>query len=1198
MQRYFLAGEIDDLTRAGTCAAEAVSLTATDDPLLPGRLNNLAGTLSTKYRQTGEQADLQAAQRAYDDAIAKSADNLEVRARLQHGRGMNYRSLYNADKNLDTLQASIEAFEAAVKDASPDSPDRSLYLGDLAMSLGTGFEEHGQRKDLDRAIELMDQAVERAPGPSELLRSHLGALALMYRIRFDRFSLDKDLRKSCAALRAVFALSERRSPEEQTQALQQYGRCLECRLAFLKKRLTENDPDGGTLSKLGHVQWDLFTVSRHVPLREEALDSFRRAIKAWSGKKRRQAQLDLAQLLRDLGDGQKSTAALNEAIALVSEATATAKKKEGGVYEGNLALMLIERYQLAGLPQDLRDGLAILERHLEEPETIETVSNYLAAVDLLFEQGDLARLDTAIDFGMRMLERFSEVSAPRCQVVSATATNLRRRYEIAGDPDDVTMAWTITLDATDQARIERSMFAPIYNEMGWAAKAQFEVNDEIEFLVQAIGAYQRAVDLAPGNPIYLTNLGSSFRARHAVLGKDADLDRAIDLLQQAVEGSAGVRGHDLALMSLANALSQRFRHSRKEADATAAIDAYREAVTIGPARVQQGAKINLSRLLLSRFAEQHAKQDLDEAIPLLESIEPAALPTQARAVHALALADAYTARSNSPADAQNASTLYRKAIDQGERFDLAGAVAAATSWMDSCFARQSWQEAVEVAERAIALIDRVLDVTLNLADKTRWLRLIGDLPTLCAYVFAKAGQVERAVDAVERSRARVMSESLELGRRDLDQLPGLGHTRLYQRLKTLSERLRSETFESEGSIYRQGVAAAAREKLEKEFAAVLADIRALPGFDNLLGGEPVADLSGACEKRRLVYLLATPAGGLALLASSLGGILDVRPIWLPALTEESVRRILGFEDLSNSRGYLATFIRYRHAPAETWTDWQNALDDACRWMGETIFATLLEEMPTTTTEPGLTLVPCGFLSLLPLHAARIGTETGSAYVSEMIPIGYSPNARAMIRYKPATSNLRLLLVASPEPVSASPLPYVEYETKQAEKVWPERDRVVLRGQDATVEKVVSHLVDCSIFHFAGHAHANIVRPGQSGIQLSHDVVLNVERLSALKIDLQLAILSGCETAVPGLESVNELIGLPTALVQAGTRGVIGSMWLVRDQSSALLIGEFHRYWRKDGDSPIKALHKAQQLLRDSGFEHPAYWAAFAFTGIE
>jgi CHAT domain-containing protein len=337
---------------------------------------------------------------------------------------------------------------------------------------------------------------------------------------------------------------------------------------------------------------------------------------------------------------------------------------------------------------------------------------------------------------------------------------------------------------------------------------------------------------------------------------------------------------------------------------------------------------------------------------------------------------------------------------------------------------------------------------------------------------------------------------------------------------------------------------------------------------------------------------------LALFASYVGNKLDVQPIWLPALSKDSVRRILGLEDLSKSLGYLATFIRYRHAPAETWTDWQKALDDACQWMGETIFATLLKEMPPTTTESGLTLVPCGFLSLLPLHAARIGTETGSVYLSELFPISYIPNARAMVRYKPAASDLRLLLVASPEPVSASPLPYVEYETKQAEKVWSKHDRVVLRGQDATVGNVVSHLVDCSIFHFAGHAQANIVSPGHSGIQLSHDAVLTVDRLAALKLDLQLAILSGCETAVPGLESVNELIGLPTALVQAGTRGVIGSMWLVRDQSSALLIGEFHRYWRKDGDSPIKALHKAQRLLRDSGFEHPAYWAAFAFTGIE
>ena len=80
--------------------------------------------------------------------------------------------------------------------------------------------------------------------------------------------------------------------------------------------------------------------------------------------------------------------------------------------------------------------------------------------------------------------------------------------------------------------------------------------------------------------------------------------------------------------------------------------------------------------------------------------------------------------------------------------------------------------------------------------------------------------------------------------------------------------------------------------------------------------------------------------------------------------------------------------------------------------------------------------------------------------------------------------------------------------------------------------------------------------------------------------------------------MNELIGLPTALVQAGTRGVIGSLWKVVDKSTALLMGEFHRLWRDEGASPIAALHDAQKHVRACGYDDPFYWAPFSFTGIE
>ena len=135
---------------------------------------------------------------------------------------------------------------------------------------------------------------------------------------------------------------------------------------------------------------------------------------------------------------------------------------------------------------------------------------------------------------------------------------------------------------------------------------------------------------------------------------------------------------------------------------------------------------------------------------------------------------------------------------------------------------------------------------------------------------------------------------------------------------------------------------------------------------------------------------------------------------------------------------------------------------------------------------------------------------------------------------------------------------------------------------------------------------------------------------------RLAVLSACQTAITEFQRVpDEAIGLPAGFLQAGVRGVIGTLWPVYDVSTALLMGRFYRHHLQDGLSPAAALRRAQQWLRESTadeldlvshferryqesgqtdkkafsrmayyrihgdekpFAHPYYWAAFAYHG--
>ena len=120
---------------------------------------------------------------------------------------------------------------------------------------------------------------------------------------------------------------------------------------------------------------------------------------------------------------------------------------------------------------------------------------------------------------------------------------------------------------------------------------------------------------------------------------------------------------------------------------------------------------------------------------------------------------------------------------------------------------------------------------------------------------------------------------------------------------------------------------------------------------------------------------------------------------------------------------------------------------------------------------------------------------------------------------------------------------------------------------------------------------------------------------------------------------DEVVALPSALLQAGFGGVAASLWSVADLSTAMLMEHFYRCWRKTGSRPpVGRRAAAERWLRDTSnrekaeylkrysptlsgtrmteavaigfysqamsrdldhrdFAHPFWWAAFYLTGV-
>jgi len=163
--------------------------------------------------------------------------------------------------------------------------------------------------------------------------------------------------------------------------------------------------------------------------------------------------------------------------------------------------------------------------------------------------------------------------------------------------------------------------ATYLSNLGSTLRARFEWTGDRADLNAAVDAGRQAVAAAPaddpGRAGYLSDLGGTLQVRFERTGDRADLDAAIDAGRKAVAATPiSHPRHAGRLSDLGNALSIRFERTGDRADSDAAIDAGRKAVAATPAGhpSRAGRLSNLGNALQTRFERTGDRADLDAAI--------------------------------------------------------------------------------------------------------------------------------------------------------------------------------------------------------------------------------------------------------------------------------------------------------------------------------------------------------------------------------------------------------------------------------------------------------------------------------------------------------------------------------------------------------------------------------------------------------
>jgi len=127
------------------------------------------------------------------------------------------------------------------------------------------------------------------------------------------------------------------------------------------------------------------------------------------------------------------------------------------------------------------------------------------------------------------------------------------------------------------------------------------------------------------------------------------------------------------------------------------------------------------------------------------------------------------------------------------------------------------------------------------------------------------------------------------------------------------------------------------------------------------------------------------------------------------------------------------------------------------------------------------------------------------------------------------------------------------------------------------------------------AGVNTWLKGQTPPKEAEDGVLTALDVSGLDLsDTDLVVLSACETGLGDIRAGEGVFGLRRAVMLAGAKTLVMSLWKVPDEPTKELMIDFYTRILK-GEPRAEALRKAQLALKEK-YPHPYFWGAFICQG--
>jgi tetratricopeptide (TPR) repeat protein len=1222
---------------------------------------NLGQLHNSRFDAFGDPEDLDLSIRYSQEALdlGMNEESLKpVRSAMCHNVATYLSDRFTARGDLEDLTTAVKLGQEAVDTCPVDDPMDKMYISGLAGFLQMKYERLGSKEDLDRSIQLLQNAVqnpdeEDVSGCEEICYDKLRS---GFMSRFVNSNNRDDLQEAIEYGQKALDHSDV-GTFERIAFLNNQALCLKDRYLVLGE---ENDiltaitmetealessechPDKAIYTEnLSLMLSSRFSKLSQIGDLESAIDYMNESLSITTAEdpQRPFRMCHKADLLSSRFNFLGTSEDLDEAIELQEAAVSIIPDthvKRFSSLDG-LAGLYHERYRSTGRTADLERANTIQEEisQVEQQGPYRKAQILNARGLLLRENFSNFKAAESLDECVNCLEEAASLLTVDDLYHTAILINwsytLAMRYHFTGNTGDLDSAIDKGYEAAARLSPQDEKYGPLAITLGECLVSRYRRNREMRDIDEAVRWSKTAREKlklnkdpnANGANILSTALlERSFRG--AGVSKRRDFEEAVEVSEAALEIlPEDSPSRSSFLNQMATILYARYKSQDNLEDLERAIRLLEQAVSAASPEKKSVWKYPLGEYQFEIFKVNHEEEYLEASLDNLKAYLddlPENHPNRFHVQRALSACYRKSALQGSNDDYINLWTSMlgasaSKNVPPLERIQFARVVAQNSGWV-TC-----WSLADLFMDRALDDLPLIGLRGLTRQDQQYLIRQIAGLAADACAVSLKA-QVDPGVP-LERLDSKTTATALESLERGRGMIIGLlidaksevselkeASPDLFQTYNTLRTELNALEKEAANSPEDNGSYIRRRTQAITNLEGCLGEIRAIPRLGSFLMPQEATAMMSTAKDGAIIVINASEIQQNAIIITKS----EITSIDLPELDFELLEaKALELNSIVHSTGFKGAGQK------------NQALERILIWLWNVAVAPAIRQARKQLQlgEDDIFRVwwiGVGPISNLPLHAAGDHAMGCRDNAFDQVISSYAPTIKALSYSQSKSLTLagqddsQLLLATMPHTPGEAALPGVITESQKIQAICKEFGWSTIDMPSPSVGAVIEELGRSNIVHFACHGLSRRIDPSQSFLALMDDNnetnkrkkvgKLRVQQISTLNLTRpQLMYLSACSTASNQADDLaDEVIHIASGFQVAGFSHVIGSMWLSVDNICAEMAAQFYGalFGKLGADAGHEvvaaALREASIAVRNKQRHDPLVWAPFVHFG--